>query len=173
MRTNLMAIMAFAVPACGAYGQDERLLVKRDPDDASRFICDVKFATFKTPKDWQASKSGKQTYAILTRADETYPNVTSMVSIDIGKPVAQSAKAVAEALAKKWGSTEAPIPQKVDGEDGFRVKVTPTGKEVRPIDCVVAIKGELAFMLIGGAKEKGSGIEKAMDELVVSWKWKE
>jgi predicted Zn-dependent protease len=95
-----------------------------------------------------------------------------MISIDIGKAVTATAKSTAAALAKKWNGTVDDVPIKVDGEDGFRVKVTPSKKEVLPIDCVVVFKGERVFMLIGGAKED-SGLGKAIDEVVKSWKWKQ
>jgi hypothetical protein len=172
VRTTLIALFVIAfLPHC-VYGQQDRLTVKGDPDDPSRYICDVKFATFKTPKGWRPNRSEKQTYAILTRSNETYPNVTQMISIDIGKPVAPTAALMADEFAKKWNGSVIKGSLKVDGEEGFRVKVTPNKKEVRPVDCVVVLKNKRVFMLIGGSKEN-KGLEKAIDDLVASWKWKE
>lgn len=168
----MIALVAIVFLPCCVYGQADRLTVKSDPDDASRYICDIRFATFKTPKDWQPNSSDKQTYAILTRTDETYPNITQMISIDVGKPIAPTAALMAEAFAKKWSGSVVKVSLKVDGEDGFRVKVTPDKKEVRPTDCVVVIKDKRVFMLIGGSKED-DGLEKAINDLVASWKWKQ
>jgi hypothetical protein len=165
-------LMTIAVLPCIAYGQEDRLLVRSDPDEPSRFICDVKFATFKTPEGWRPNRSGKNAYAILTHVDEVYPDVSEMISIDIGKPVLPTAELMAEAFAKKWKGKVLKDPIKVDGEKGFRVTITPYKKEVRPIDCVVVVKDKRVFMLIGGAKEK-NGLEKAIDDLVASWKWKQ
>jgi hypothetical protein len=171
VRAALMLI-TIAVLTCGVDRQKDRLVVRSDPDDPSRFICDVKFATFATPKGWRPNRSEKATYAILTRADEAYPDITEMISIDIGKPVLPTAELTAEAFAKKWKGKVLKEPVKIDGEKGIRVTVTANKKDVRPIDCVVVIKDKRAFMLIGGAKEK-NGLEKAIDELVASWKWKQ
>jgi len=90
-RLGVTLIMLAGVQS-SIFGQDDRLVVKPDPDDSSRLICGVEFATFKTPKGWRPNRSGKETFAILTRADESYPNVTQMISIDIGKPRVPNAK---------------------------------------------------------------------------------
>jgi hypothetical protein len=172
VRTTLIAFVLIALQSFSVYGQEDRLIVRRDPNDASRYICDIRFATFKTPKNWRPNRSDKHTYAILTRANETYPNISQMISIDVGKPIEPTAALMAEAFAKQWNGNVVKDSLKVDGERGFRVKITPAKKEVRPTDCVVVIKGRRAFMLIGGAKEN-NGLEKAIDEIVASWKWKQ
>lgn len=76
MQHHLLATLMVAVLSANAFGQVDRLVVQQDPSDTSRFICDVKYATFKTPKGWQPNRSGKNTYAILSRANESYPNLT-------------------------------------------------------------------------------------------------
>jgi len=172
MRCILIALIATAVFPCYTYGQEDRLVVKKDLDDPSRYICDVKFASFKTPSDWRPNSSDKNTYVILTHVDETYPNVTEMISVDIGKPVAPTAKLTAIAFAKTWKGRVLDDKISVDGEEAYRVRVAPTNKDIRPVDCVVVVKGRRVFMLIGGAKEIG-GIERSIDEIVTSWKWKQ
>jgi hypothetical protein len=171
MRPTFVFLISFTLLPLSVYGQEDRHVIKRDPDDATRYICDVKFATFKTPQNWRPNRSDKQTYAILTRADESSPDVTEMISIDIGKPVVRTAKLMAEALAKKWNGSVVQKPLKVDGEEAFRVKMAPDSKNVRPIDCVVVLKDGQVFMLIGGGKSD-KGLAEAIDEVVASWKWK-
>jgi len=171
MQHNLLTALTIAVLSGCAFGQDDRLVVKKDPSNASRFICDVKYATFKTPKGWRPNRSDKNTYAVLSRSNETYPNLTQMISIDIGKPVAPTAKAVADAFAKKWHGQVEESSLNIDGETGFRVTIPPDNKTVRPIDCVITMKRERVFMLIGAAKQNGE-LSNALDEIVASWKWK-
>ena len=132
--------------------QVDRLVVNVDPLDRSRFFCDVTYATFRTPKGWSPNRSGGNTYAILSRVGESYP-FTQMISIDIGKPVAPTTEATANAFAKKWNGQVAPISSKIDGETAFRVNIPPDHKTVRPIDCIIAIRDGRLFMLIGGARK--------------------
>ena len=152
--------------------QDNKLSICNDPADASRFLCDVTYATFETPKGWVPNRSGKNTYAILSRANETYPYLTRMISIDIGKPVEPTTKAVAEAFANKWrkGQVEV-LSLQIDGEVAFRVTVPPNNNTMQPVDCVIAMRDGVVFMLIGGAKANGD-VSDALDEVVASWKWK-
>jgi hypothetical protein len=171
MQHSLLIALIVAVLSTNALGKDDRLVVQKDPSDPSRWICDVKYATFKTPKGWQPNRSDKPSSAILSQASESYPNLTQMISVDIGRPGVPTTKATADAFAKKWNGQVDKVPLKVDGETAFRVTIPPDKKTVRPIDCIIAMKAGRLFMLIGGAKEKGD-VSKALDELVASWKWK-
>src|SRR4051794_18765587 len=85
-----------------ASGEEPRLTVRPDPSDPTRAQCNIIFAIFRTPSGWTAHPSGKNTYAILTPSSEANPNVTRMITIDVGKPVAKTTKETAEAFAKKW-----------------------------------------------------------------------
>lgn len=171
MRHYFVVLLTISLLSSYAYGQEERLVVHKDPTDPSRFICDVKYATFTTPKGWQPNRSGGNTYAILLRSNETYPKVTQMISIDIFKPVEPTAKELAVAFAKRWNGRLGESSVKIDGEKGYRVTIPSDNKTMHPVDCIVAIKDARAFMLIGGAKENGD-LGKALDDLVASWKWK-
>ncbi len=151
--------------------EDDRLVVTKDPSDASGTLCDVKFATFTIPKGWTANRSDKNTYAILSRSNENHPNLSQMISIDIGKPVDPTARASADGFAAKWGGRVEDASLSVDGEMAFRVTCPPDNKTVRPIDCVVMMRDGRLFMLIGGARETGN-LNAAIDEIVASWKWK-
>jgi hypothetical protein len=171
MRAILIALIGIMAIPCCVSGQEERLAIKQDKDDPSRYVCDVKFATFRAPSDWRPNRSDKNTYAILTHIDESYPNITEMISIDIGKPTERTAKLTAEAFAKTWNGKLLVDKVPVDGEEGYRVTIDPTKKLVRPVDCVVVFKGDSVFMLIGGAKENKS-VSTSIDEIVASWKWR-
>lgn len=167
LAANAMMILLF----CTACGNDARLTVEQVPDDAGRYTCDIKFATFKTPVGWQAHRSDKNTYAILTVANEAPAQRTRMISIDIGKPVEPTARKLAEAFAKDWNGHVEDEVLELDGELAYRVVAEPDKSKIEPIDCVVAIRDGRAFLLIAGAKQK-EYVSQAIDELVASWKWK-
>ena len=171
MHRYLAAFSAFLLLAACGYAQEQRLVVRRDPKQPSRFICDVKYATFTTPKGWQPNRSGGNTYAILTRSNEVYPKLSEMISIDIGKPVKQTAKETAAAFAKRWNGQVAETKVKIDGEEGYRVLIPLDHKTLRPTDCIVTMRNGRVFLLIGGTR-KNEELGKVMDELVASWKWK-
>lgn len=171
MRNLIVSLVVCLLFANCMYGEEERLTIRKDPNDPSRQSCDIIHATFTTPKAWVANKSDKNSYAILTRANETYPKVTQMITIDIGRPVAPTGKATAEAFAKTWNGKVSDVKVKVNGEEGIRVVIRPDGKTLRPVDCVVIVKDKRVFLLIGGAKKDGD-TGKVLDELIKSWKWK-
>jgi hypothetical protein len=157
---------------CFAYAQnDGRLDVKPAPGDPTRFVCDIGFATFTTPKSWNPNRSGKQTYAILTPADESYPKISKMISIDAGKSVEPTAKAFAEGFAKKSKGKVLEKSIDIDGETAYRVQCPPNPNKVQPIDCIAVIKDGRGVLLIAGAKKTGE-TDDAMNELVKTWKWK-
>ncbi len=166
----LMALAILVQPGCGRR-QDDRLAVTKDPSDASRFLCDVTFATFRTPKGWAPNSSDGTTCAILSRSDEVYPNLSRMITIDIGKSVDPTAKVSADAFAAEWGGRVEDASLTVDGETAFRVTIPPDKRTVRPIDAVVMSKDGQLFMIIGGAMETGD-VNAAIDDIVASWKWK-
>jgi hypothetical protein len=100
MRRYQVTLSAFLLCSTYGFAQEQRLVVRKDPENPSRFVCNIKYATFTTPKGWRPNRSGGNAYVILTRSDETYPGVSAMISIDIGKPVEKTAKETAEAFAK-------------------------------------------------------------------------
>ena len=152
-------------------GTDERLRVTKAPADASRLVCDVKFATFTTPIGWTANRSDKNSYAVLSLSDEKYPNLTRMISVDIGKPVEATTEANAISFAKQWGGKVQDASLALDGEPALRVVISPDGKSLRPIDCVLTVRNGRLFMIIAGAM-RNDEISSALDELINSWKWK-
>ena len=143
----------------------------KNPSDSSTYVCDVKFATFKTPKGWQPNGSDKNSYAILSRTNESYPNLSQMITVDIGKPAEPTAKASADAFAKEWRGKVEEETISLDGETALRVNIPPESNRLQPIDCILTIRNGRLFMLIAGAKEAGE-VSSALDELVKSWKWK-
>ncbi len=167
----LLIMLAILVQLGCARRQDGRLVVTRDPSDASRFVCDVQFATFKTPKGWAPNRSDGTAYAILSRSNETYPNLSRMISIDIGKPVDPTARASAEGFAADWHGRVEDASLTLDGETAFRVIIPPDNKTVWPIDAIATRKDGRLFLIIGGARETGD-VNAAIDDLVASWKWK-
>ncbi len=171
MTCNLTVMMAVLLLTVDTSSAEERLTVLKDPADPSRFACDITYATFTTPKDWRPNKSGNNTYAILTRQNETYPDVTQMISIDIGKPIDSTAKAAAESFASKWKGTVVKDTIDVDGVEGYRVLIPSDKKSLRPTDCIVIMNRDRIFFLIGGAKED-KVFDSTLTELVKSWKWK-
>jgi hypothetical protein len=163
-------LVAFAV--CFANAQNTgRLDVKPAPGDPTRFVCDIGFATFTTPKSWTPNRSNKSTYAILTQAGETFPKISKMISIDAGKPVDPTSKALAEGYAKKSNGKVLEKTIDIDGATGYRIQCQPNPDKVQPIDCIAIIKDGRAILLIAGARKTGE-TEDAMNELVKSWKWK-
>lgn len=166
----LVALVILVQPGCDRR-QDDRLVVAKDPSDASRFLCDIKFATFRTPKGWTPNRSDKETYVILSRSNETYPNLSQMISIDVGKPVIPTARASADGFAANWRGRVEDASLSVDGEVAFRVTIPPDKKMVRPIDAVVTMRDGRLFMIMGGARETGD-VNAAIDDIVASWKWK-
>jgi hypothetical protein len=164
-----LALVLLGVPACG---QEGRLTLRKNEADPSRWDCDVMIATFTTPKNWQPNTSTKNTYAILSRGTERHPNLTCMISIDIGKPKLATAKASAEDFAEEWKGRVLEKPLKLDGEPAYRVMIPPDGKTLRPVECVIAYHGGKIVLLIGGTKEL-AGLHDVMEELAATWKWKE
>ncbi len=150
---------------------DRRLEIKQDPSDVSRFLCDIGFATFTTPKSWKPNRSGKSTYAILTPDADAYPKISKMISIDVGKPVDPSPEAIAQGFAKTWKGAVQKETIQVDGEKGYRIVCPPDPNKVQPVQCIVVLKDGRAVLLIAGAKKSGE-TDEAMNELVKSWKWK-
>lgn len=170
MSHYLGALLVACLLVCNVLAEDERLVVRQDPKDPSRFHCDIKYATFTTPEGWEPNRSGGNTYAALSSSSETSPDLTKLISIDVGKPAKPTAKQMAIAFAKQWKGQVAQDPLKLDGEEAYRVTIPPDNKTLRPAECIIAIQGGRAFLLIGGAKQEGA-LGKAMDELVDSWKW--
>jgi hypothetical protein len=167
-----MTLIFLLSTLCLSYAQDEkRLDVKPDPKDPSRLQCDIGFATFTTPKLWKPNRSGKSTYAIPTPENEALPNISRMISIDVGKPVQPTAKAIAGAFAKTWKGSVQEQTIQVDGQPGYRIQCPPSPSKVQPVDCIVVVHEGRAVLLIGGAKKTGD-TEEALNELVTSWKWK-
>jgi len=172
MRNSLLVLVCLCCfVSTKAFAQEERLVVRKGSKDPSLFVCETKHATFNVPKDWQPNQSGGATYAILTKSNETYPKVSQMISIDIGKPSEPTAKKLAEAFAKKFNGSVGEVAIEIDGEKGWRVTIPTDKKSIRPVDCIVAFKDGRSFLLIGAAKEAGD-LPKALDELVAGWKWK-
>lgn len=170
-RTSITLFLLLSI-LCVAHAQNEkRLDVKPDPTDGSRFQCDIGFATFTTPKSWKPNRSGKSTYAILTQENESLPNISKMISIDVGKPIVPTAKAIAGAFAKTWKGSVQEQTIQVDGQPGYRIQCPPSPNKVQPVDCIVVVHEGRAVLLIGGAKKTGD-TEEALNELVKSWKWK-
>ena len=172
MRNFILVLFCFCcIVSTKAFAQEERLVVRKHPKDPGLFVCETKFATFNTPKDWQPNQSGGATYAILTKSNETYPKVSQMISIDIGKPSEPTAQKLAEAFAKRFKGSVGEEAIEIDGEKGWRVTIPADKKSIRPVDCIVAFKDGRSFVFIGAAKEAGD-LPKAIDELVAGWKWK-
>ena len=171
MRHALFASAALCFVLVPALGQEGRLLVTKNAADPSRWDCDVTIATLTTPKSWQPIPSGKNTYALLTRESEKHPNLTSVISIDLGKPKLPTAKASADDFAKEWKGRVEAQPLKLDGEPAHRITIPPDGKTLRPVECVVAYHGGRSVLVIGGTKEM-AGLHEEIEELVATWKWK-
>jgi hypothetical protein len=148
------------------------IVVERSPSDPSRFLCDIGFAKFTTPKAWNPNRSGKPTYAILTHESEKYPQITKMISVDAGKPVGPNSKAMAEALARKWNGRVLNETVLIDGEVAYRVKCKPNPNRVQPVDCIVIVREGRGLMLMAGALKTGE-TDAALNDLVASWKWKQ
>lgn len=173
MRRSAVALLTVVSLASSAIGDDDRLKVHKDPEDPSRFICDVGHAMFTTPKGWRPNRSNGVTRAILSRSDETYPKLSRMISIDVGKPTKKTAKETAEAFARRWDGKVAERTVIVHGEQGYRVRIPADAaneSKVTPRDCIVVMRNDQVFLLIGGAVEDVD-VSKALDELVATWMW--
>lgn len=164
----LIGVFAFGAVS---FAQDDRLLVKKDPTDSKRLICELKYATFKVPEGWNPNQSGGKTQCILTKGSETHPNLTQMISIDIGKPSDPSVKELSKSLAKMWGGKISETPVTVDGQEGYKVTILPSEKKVQPTNAIVVIKESRVFMLIGAAKSDAK-LEPVLEQLLLDWKWK-
>ena len=164
--------IALGAPTFGHAQDADVIAVKRLPTDPSRFVCDIGFASFTTPKAWNPNRSDKPTYAILTHVRETYPRITKMISIDARKPVAPTSKGLAEALAKKWKGHVLKDTVELDGNLAYRVKCVANPDRVQPVDCVAIVRDGRALMLMAGALKVGE-TDAAMNALVTSWKWKQ
>lgn len=158
---------------CGsfAFSQDDRLVVKKDPSDPKRLICELKHATFKVPEGWQPNRSEGKTQCILTKSSDKPGSSSAMIMIDVGKPSNPSAKELAKSFAKMWGGDVLEKSLQVDGEEGFKITIPPTEKKVQPTNAIVVIKDSRVFMLIGGAKPDET-LDKVLDQLAADWRWK-
>jgi len=170
-RVCLILILLTSVYAYVSSALADDLVVTRDLEDKSRYCCDLGFATFTTPKDWNPSRSNRQTYVILTHKDENPPKNTKMISIDGGKPIKPTSKEMAQEFANKWKGSILDKTVSLDGEEAYRVQCEPNAKKPQPIDCVVIVKDNRLLLIIAGATKKGE-VEKAVDELIATWKWK-
>ena len=155
-----------------AFAQNgDSVVIKRSTTNPKRFDCDIGIATFTTPTGWNANRSGKPTYAILTPEGETQPKMTKMISIDGGKPVVPTSQGMAQAFAKQWKGKVLEETVKLDEEVAYRVTCEPDPKQLKPIDCILVVKDGRVLMLIAGATKSGE-TDEALNELVASWKWK-
>jgi hypothetical protein len=170
IRNARKSIFLAATLLC-ACTQDDRLTVIHDSGDKSTLICDVRYAKFKVPKTWQPNSSTGKTYAILTKQSESYPNVSQLIKIDIGKPADTNAKLAAERFAKMWKGKVLSETVTIDKEKGFRIRIPPSQKDLQPIDCVVVFHAERAFLLMAGGNVS-DGLSQALDEVIASWTWK-
>lgn len=152
------------------FGQEDRLIVKKDPSDSKRLICEIKYATFKVPEGWQPNRSDGKTQCILTKSAEKSPS-SQMIMVDVGKPSDPSAKELAKSFAKMWGGEALDKTIKVDGEEGYKVAIPPTEKKTQPTNAIIVIKDARVFMLIGGAKSDEK-LDKVLEQLVADWRWK-
>ena len=170
-RVSFILVLLTFVHTYIATARVDDLIVTRDSEDKSRYRCELGFATFTTPKDWNPNSSDRPTYAILTHKDEAYPKVTKMISIDAGKPTKPTSKAMAEEFAKKWNGKILDKTISLDGEDAYRVQCKPNAEKPQPVDCVVIVKDGRLLLIIAGATKKGE-VETAVDDLIATWKWK-
>ncbi len=171
MLRNAFIVILLVASALPASAQDDRLSVTTDPLDKSTLVCDIKYARFKVPKNWNPNRGTGKTYAVLTIQGETYPNVSRMLMVDVGKPTESNAKLTAEAFARMWKGTLQKETVRIDKEEGFRVNIPPTHKELQPVDCVIVFHRERVFILMGGGKT-ADGLSKTLDEVIASWTWK-
>ncbi|MFN7874756.1 MAG: hypothetical protein ACK5PB_05525 [Pirellula sp.] len=167
----LILFLLTGVHAHVSSARADDLVVTRDSDDKSRYRCDLGFATFTTPEDWNPNRSNRQTYVILTHKDENPPQNTKMISIDGGKPTKPTSKEMAQEFAKKWKGRILDKTVSLDGEEAYRVQCEPNAEKPQPIDCVVIVKDNRLLLIIAGATKKGE-VEKAVDDLIATWKWK-
>jgi hypothetical protein len=158
---------------CGAFAfsQDDRLVVKKDPTDPKRLICELKHATFKVPEGWQPNRSDGKTQCILTKSTDKPASPSQMIMIDVGKPSDPNPKDLAKSFAKMWGGEVLEKTLKVDGEEAFKISIPPTEKKVQPTNAIVVIKDARVFMLIGGAKSDEK-LDKVLEQLAADWRWK-
>lgn len=158
---------------CGsfAFSQDDRLVVKKDPSDPKRMICELKYATFKVPEGWQPNRSDGKTQCILTKSSDKPGGSSPMIMIDVGKPSDPSAKVLAKSFAKMWSGEVLEKSLNVDGEEGFKIAIPPTEKKVQPTNAIFVIKDSRIFMLIGGAKSDEK-LDKVLEQLATDWRWK-
>lgn len=170
-RICLILFLLTSVHAYVSPVQANDLVITRDSEDKSRYRCDLGFATFTTPKDWNPNRSNRQTYVILTHKDENPPKNTKMISIDGGKPTKPTSKEMAQEFAKKWKGSILGKTVSLDGEEAYRVQCEPNAEKSQPVDCVVIVKDNRLLLIIAGATKKGE-VEKAVDDLIATWKWK-
>src|SRR5205823_85467 len=95
-------------------------------------------------------------------------NADAMIKVDVGKPSAPSAKALAKALAGE-GGTIYPDPVPIDGSDGIKVETTSTDMS-RPKFAIVVFR-EGKVYLIMAAQKSGTDVSDAQNQIVKSWKW--
>ena len=171
MKPLLSTICFLLVCGSFAFCQDDRLVVKKDPSDPKRLICELKYATFKVPEGWQPNRSDGKTQCILTKSADKPTSTSPMIMIDVGKPSDPSAKELAKSFAKMWGGEVLEKSLKVDGEEAFKIAIPPTEKKVQPTNAIIVIKDSRAFMLIGGAKSDEK-LDKVLEQLAADWRWK-
>lgn len=133
-------------------------------------VNDIGIATLPTPAGWLPNRSNGNTALIFVRVNASQTQPDEMISIDLGKASAATAKESAEALAKKFGGTVSDFTAGLDGETAFRVSVPPNYKQLMPRECLVAHRADQVCFVFGGSKSKAD-IWPVLLGIAETWEW--
>jgi hypothetical protein len=124
---------------------------------------------FLIPAKWASVKPDRpKTVAMLLLNGTTWNNADGMIKVDVGKPAASSAKALAAVLAGNDGKVDGNLVS-VDGSEGIKVE-TPSTDMSRPKYAVVIFRGQKAYLIMA-AQKRGTDVSEAMDEVIKTWRW--
>ena len=128
--------------------------------------------TVEVPEGWSSvpSKPSKTKVFLLTGIEGNQPP-QGMVKIDVGLPVAPTAKETAEAFAAQGTEKTVIEPAALDGAEGFEVQVDGTGLD-RPQRMLVVLKEGRLYLLMA-ASESTVDVIPVYEQLKQSWKWKD
>jgi hypothetical protein len=168
---TLLAVL-LVTPVVHAQNEALRLKVREGKPGSKTTICDIGPATFVCPSEWQVTRSGPPSIAILVEADEKPGDRVRLISIDVGGAKLSSAKETATAFAKNWMGKLRDEKLMADGVEAFHVVVEQKNATLKPSECVVFHHEGRAYLIIGGTKGDESTSE-TLKSIITSWKWKQ
>lgn len=126
--------------------------------------------SFSILKGWSVVRPDRdKTKAMLLFGGTSWRNAKSMIKVDVGAPVAPTARQLAEGFANNAGGTVSADTLDFDGTPGV-VASTSSTDLTTPRSMIIVYRNGHAYLLMAGAVQ-GVDINEAVSRVRESWKW--